>query len=41
MGYEPATELFYYGNEPAAECTEKNTKYKGYEPAMVNIATAI
>ena len=41
MGYEPATDSFYYGYEPAAEFTLKNTKSKGYEPAMVNIATAI
>ena len=23
IGYEPATDLFYYGNEPAAEYKEK------------------
>ena len=40
IGYEPATDLFIK-DMSRRQNIQKNTKSKGYEPAMVNIATAI
>ena len=40
IGYEPATVLFIK-DMSRRQHIQKNTKSKGYEPAMVNIATAI